>query len=229
MKPSVLAAVVALGLTPLAALAEGADAAPAAAPAQTAPWSLGAGAGWGPFYGLQTAYLGGPGAVPPAAPTVRASLERAVRTGWWLELGFGGDVQRLRGDAPDGIGRTTRNDAGTAALNLGLRRALTAPGAPVCVSVDLALVAGYTAFHIESAALTTTQVVRGEAVSLGLATGLAVERELTSGLSLRVGTSLLEAWWTSASVKDSVYGEVTRKGGNASLALSPWLELRQAF
>lgn len=56
-----------------------------------------------------------------------------------------------------------------------------------------------------------------------------MERELTSGLSLRVGTSLLGADWTQSSARDSAHGKVTRKGIGASLTLSPWLELRQAF
>jgi hypothetical protein len=240
MKPSVLAAIVALALAlaPLAALAQGADApqpaaavaAPAPPAVPTAPWSLGAGVGWS-IYGSQYLVLGSLGGplIPPMAPTVHASLERAVGTGWWLELGFAGTVLRRRGEAPAGSGRTTRDDLGTAALTLGVRRALTRPGAPVCVSVDLALVAGYTASRVEWAALTTPQIVRGEALSLGLAAGLAVERELTPGLSLRVGTSLLDASWSTASAEDSVFGEATRKGGSASLTLSPWLELRQAF
>jgi hypothetical protein len=238
MKASTLVSVLALflGLAPLAALAQGTDApqaqvAPAQAPVAATPWSIGAGAGWS-IYG-STYYLSslsyGRTMSPPLVPTVHASLEREVGTGWWLELGFAGSAQRMRGEAPAASGQTTRDDSGTVALNFGVRRALTRPGAPVCISVDLALVAGYTATHVEWESLPTSQTVRGEALSLGLAAGMAVERELTSGLSLRVGSSLLEAKWTTASADDSVNGETSRKGGGASLTLAPWLELRLAF
>lgn len=153
MKPSIVAALL-LGLAPLTSLAQASDApaavqsaapapavSPAAAPA--APWSLGAGVGWGIYgVGAPLAFAGSLISLPPI-PTVHASLERAVAPGWWAELGFGGFADRHRGDAPQASGILTRDDRATATVNLGVRRALTRPGAPVCVSVDLALVAGY--------------------------------------------------------------------------------------
>lgn len=238
MKPSVLAAVLALGLAPLAASAEGESTPVAAAPTQPAapaaasanphgPWSLGAGVGWS-FSGSQLIVLGGPFFYPPAAPSVRASLERAVAPGLWLEMGVSAAADRLRGEAPAASGAVTRSDRTSAALDLGLRRALTRPGAPVCVSVDLALVAGYAATHLDWAAA-IPQTERGEAWEVGLASGLAVERELTSGLSLRVGTPLFSVRFSRMSAEQAGLGKSTRRGVGASLALAPFLELRQAF
>jgi hypothetical protein len=236
MKPSIVAALL-LGLAPLAAFAQASEAPPAVQPAAPAPatapaaepvgpWSLGAGLGWN-FISSRYAYLGG-SLYPPTAPTVRASLERAVAPGWWLEVGFVGSADRLRGEGPSAGAAVTRDDQVSAAMNLGMRRALTRPGAPVCVSIDLALVAGYTATRVDRA-ISTPETVRGEAWQVGLAAGLAVERELTSGLSLRVGSTFLGASWTQSSAESSVNGKATQQGGGAYLALSPWLELRQAF
>jgi hypothetical protein len=236
VKPSIVAAIL-LGLAPFAALAQTSDArtaVPPAAPAQaaapttepTGPWSLGAGVGW-PTSSPQYYFLGG-SLFPPTAPMVRASLERAMAPGWWWEAGFEGSANRLRGEAPDASGAATRDDRVSAAMNLGVRRAVTRPGAPVTVSIDLALVAGYIATHVDRAYI-TPEIVRGEAWQVGLSAGLAVERELTSGLSLRVGTTLLNASWTRSSIESSVNGKATQQGGGATLGLSPWLELRQAF
>jgi len=236
MKPSVAAMLLSLGLAPPAAHAQAAEAPPAAAaPAAdpTAPWSVGAGVGWGAVYGSSYAYLGSLATSPPTAPTVRASLERAVAPGWWLELGFTGSASRLRGEKADAsalisAGAYTRDDQVLAAVNLGARHALTRPGAPVCVSMDLALVAGYYASHVDLT-LVETVTSRSEAFTFGLTAGLAVERELISGLSLRVGTSLASASWSRGRTENTTTGEVTQDGASASLTLSPWLELRQAF
>jgi hypothetical protein len=75
----------------------------------------------------------------------------------------------------------------------------------------------------------TPVTLHGEAWGVGLTLGLAVERELTSGLSLRVATPLVGASWSRSTLDSSADGLTTSEGGGASLILAPSLELRLAF
>lgn len=245
MRTSIAAALLSLGLVPLTVHAQPAEAPPAAAapvaattaapPAAPAaepvgPWSLGAGFGyvvWGTGMmpgGLSRSF----GAARLFVPTVQASLERAVAPGWWLVLGAAGSIYQLSGEAPAGSYQPTRDDSSSASLSIGARRALTRPGAPVTVSTSLLLSAGYGRYS-EDVAYATPETHRGEVWGVGLTLGLAVERELTSGLSLRVATPLVGANWSRSTSDNSTIGLATSEGGGASLVLAPTLELRLAF
>jgi hypothetical protein len=81
----------------------------------------------------------------------------------------------------------------------------------------------------EDVATSTPESRRGESYGVGLTLGLAVERELTSGLSLRVATPLVGASWSTGTFESSTSGRSTRDGGGATLLLAPSLELRLAF
>ncbi|MCM2333736.1 MAG: hypothetical protein NDI82_07295 [Anaeromyxobacteraceae bacterium] len=245
MKPSVAAALLTLCLVPPTAHAEGGEAPmatavpPAASPARAeaaAPaavtsgaWSLGAGVGYTVFG--PTAFLASyPGYTSlPYAPTARASIERTLAPRWWLVTGVSGASSRNRADAPAGATYpSARSDASWASIAIGVRRALTATGSPVTVSGLLLAQAGWTATRVDRAG-TTPEVQRGEAIGAGLSSGLAVDRELMSGLSLRVSTPLLSVLWSSQRLSSDVSGVSRTKGGEASLSLAPSLELRLAF
>lgn len=197
-------------------------------PGATTPWSLGAGAGYS-LYGISMGFVGyGINLTPLPAPSARASLERAVAPGWWLVFGAEGSANRARGDAPAGSSLSTRGDASWFGASVGVRRALTRPGAAVTVSTDLLARASY-AWSRADVASSPPQTLRGEAWRTGLSAGLAVERELTSGISLRVATPLVAVEWGRATTDASVSGKATSEGGGVSLALAPSLELRLAF
>lgn len=232
MKTIALAAL--LALAPTATLAQAAEPPPAPASAPAAeppgPWSLGAGVGFtllGSSFG-GVASLGGLGVSPPTAPTVVASLERAVAPGWWLVLGAAISANRERGDAPPASFVSTRSDYTLGSASIGLRRALTRAGAPVTVSMHALADVGYS-WSRQDLELTTPETRRSESFGFGLTVGLAVERELTSGLSLRVATPLLAGGWNSATLDGTVTGHTSREGGGVSLVLAPSLELRLAF
>jgi hypothetical protein len=240
MKPSITAALVSLCLVPsvaLAEVAEGPSAAPpsvAAAPAPaaaepTGPWSLGAGLGY-VVYGSPVFAASYPGYTNlPYAPTVRASLERAVAPRWWLVAGASGFASRTRSDVQAGYTYPpTRSDATSLSISGGVRRALHAPGAPVTVSGLLLAQVGWTTARSDRAGA-VPEVQRGEALGVGLSAGLAVDRELLTGLSLRVATPVLAAMWTSQRLSSDVSGVARTKGGEVSLTLAPSLELRLDF
>jgi hypothetical protein len=122
----------------------------------------------------------------------------------------------------------TRSDQSSAAVSAGVRRAVTRAGAPVTVSVHALADVGY-AWSRDDLTSTTPEIRRGEALGPGVSFGLAVERELTSGLSLRVATPLFAARWNRWSSDGSVNGKVTGDSGGVGLVLAPSLELRLAF
>lgn len=233
MKTIALAAL--LALAPAATLAQAAEPPPAPAPAPVAaeppgPWSLGAGVGFtllGSSFGGVPSF-GGLGVSPPSAPAVVASLERAVAPGWWLVLGAAVSANRERGDAPPASYTSTRADSTQGTASVGVRRALTRPGAPVTVSMHALANVGYS-WSREDLELATPETRRSEAIGVGLTVGLAVERELSSGLSLRVATPLLSGGWNRATLDGTVIGHTSREGGGVSLVLAPSLELRLAF
>lgn len=244
MKPSVAAALLSLCLAPATVRASEAPAAslaptsaevaaPAAGPAPTrlaeADWSLGAGVGFG-YVSLNGFALVGSsiyGSIP-SAPRVQASVERRTGPGRWLLLGVSGASSRSRGDAPAGTYAVTRDDVSSLALTAGLRQALTPQGAPVCVSTTLSASAGYL-WRRQEVQTTTLDTTRSEAWGLGGALGLAVERELTPGLALRLSTPVLDASWYRSTARSETLGKASRSGGGVGLALAPSLELRLAF
>jgi hypothetical protein len=200
------------------------------APAAPGPWSLGAGVAFGSSYvsALSRSSTLGSFLILPSAPAASASLERAVGTGRWLVLGLLGGVEHHQVDAPAGSGAITEYTATSIAASVGLRSALTRAGAPVCVSLLTLLTAGYGKGR-EEIAYATPVTWRLESWSVGASLGLAVDRELSPGLSLRLATPLLVASWERSSQERSDQEPYKGSDGAVALALAPSLELRLAF
>jgi hypothetical protein len=194
-------------------------------------WNLGAGATlFSVVSGASTVI--GPGAFVPGAS---ASLERRVGPASWAVVGFSGNAERLRSDPAaeaGGIGpfgELARVDAGAVGLAVGLRQELTRPGGAVMASL-VALADGGWARRDETAILDATRDVtrRSQAWRAGGSLGLAVDRELTGGLSVRVATPLVEAHWERREAQPAfAFRAATSIAANVLLA--PRLELRLAF
>jgi hypothetical protein len=207
-----------------------AQAAPPAADGSAAParWSLGAG-----VFGLSTGFaLGTPSAFlftgVPEAPGVQASLERSAGEGRWLVLGLAGSASRRRADVPVGTVALARDDSTSLAVSAGVRTELTRPAAAVHVSGVFLATAGYS-WSRSNQSLDAPDYLWQEAWQIGATAGLAIDRELTPGLWLRVATPLLAVGGGHGSIERT--GQPRVKGTNlgASLLLAPSLELRLDF
>jgi hypothetical protein len=102
---------------------------------------------------------------------------------------------------------------------------LTAEGAPV----DVSLLALATASGSSGQTDFGSQQSKYAAVGLGAELGLAVERELRDGLSLRVATPLVGLAWDWQRVENAGAAPVRVDYLRADIALAPRLELRMAF
>lgn len=245
MRPVVLAA-----LLPLAAFAQTSTPEPAASPAAPvasaaaesagpAGWSLGAGVGFQMFGspGYLSTTLGGLLLPPPEAPTAVASLERRLSGRSWLVVGVDGSYAHDRQDLPPQSTGVTKSDRWSLAVSAGVRHALTSAGAPVDVSIDVLASAGATRWKGDADYLafggTGYTVASGSfdqsAWRAGASFGVAVDRELTGALSLRVATPVASVRYTRTKTK--VSGQPTQDGEDVGvgLALAPRLELRLAF
>ncbi len=206
------------------------------------PWSVGAGLHLSVV--SLGSMLGGLGGYSPQAvsfaPTV--SIERRLGHRWSLLLGGRADYTRDRGpdrNAPDEEDATYRH--GQAGVALGARYLLTAPDAWAHVSVDAALTGIYrsqrqTLFEYVSAPRQPGSYQRAVRTAddriLGLQTGLAVERMLARGLSLRIRLDMATAYLFRSRETRSLGGEQEDhegEGFNLSAPLSPSLELRVHF
>ncbi len=214
------AAVAALVLAAPVAAAEPASSA-AHPPAN---WSLGAGVLYGGTSSIE---------VPlwsiPSGPSVYASLERRIGARTWLVAGVSGYVDRRRMEIPPGDSGTIRNDARNVALDVGVRVPVTGAGAPLTVS-GVVLAEG---LYLEGERTTVGPYDAGHndfsAWGAGLSAGLAVDRELLPGLSVRVGTQLLRATYVRAIVRVPREPSTSASAVTAEAYLSPRLELRLAF
>jgi hypothetical protein len=224
MRP--LATALLLALAPLAARAE-----PDAAPSPAAPqWSLGAGvisfSGSSLVLGSTSAALGTSQATLLFAP--QASLERRLGDDTFLLFGVSGTASRQRADLPATAAAQSRADLVQLGLSAGVRRLLTPRGAPMDVSLVLTGDLGFGRSR-QDYTLPTGTVSHQTAWRVGAAAGLAVDRELVSGLSLRVATSILGVGYTWRRFEASDSGVSSGTGLTAGLALAPSLELRLAF
>jgi hypothetical protein len=204
--------------------------APSIAPAASAnsEWSIGAGISVSQVTVLTTVGSSGSTLIMQS-PGAVASLERRLTERTWLAFGVTGSVYRQRRDIEPGGSGTSRWDSRQLAVHAGIRQLLTPGGAPVDVSlVALADVGGDSG--------TTTFVASGvpetresSGWGVGADVGLAVERKLGDGLSLRVATPLVGVSWDRR--RDEVPGAAPVRGNSvfASVMLDPRLELRLAF
>ncbi len=185
-------------------------------------WSLGAGISTTYIYlygsGTPGGLLGGSG------PSGYASLERRLSDASWLVLGLVGTISEREQDSPGG-GEKSRQEYRRLALDLGLRRVVTRPGAVVDFSVLATVQGGYYEQLRTGSALTEQE---DSALYVGGDVGFAVDRELTEGLSVRVATSVAGVTWQK--IRTKVSGE-TLDGHElaANVFLAPRLELRLAF
>lgn len=225
--PAAVALVAALVLAPLRSAAEPAVAPPPDAGAPAADWSFGAGVG---FEGtLAPGVIGGVPSPSVQIPVVNASLERRLSGRTWLTLGVAGTLQDSRTDVAEGDSGVERSEVRQGFVSVGLRRALSRAGAPVEVS-GLVQVEGGLADadqRLVSPASRTHQDVT--VWFAGVGAGLAVERELTSGLSLRVASPLLGAWYERSRAREGGGPAADEAALSVRVLLAPRLELRLAF
>ncbi len=201
---------------------------PAAERTGAAPeWTFGAGVSFD-LFGLPAPSLLS-GAFNASVPTVTASLERRLSARNWLVLGAAGGVTRNRMDVPAGGFGFSRDDARQLFVTAGVRRALTRPGRLAEVSAVFLAEAGLV--DAEQQQVSFSSDIRQDLTSwlVGANAGIAVDRELTGGLSLRVASPLLGARYLRSRV--TAPGQPERTGRSLSVAaiLAPRLELRLAF
>jgi hypothetical protein len=219
---------------PLPVLAEEPSPASASTSGATAPrldWSIGAGLGWTGISlssnGFPAGYVNG---VNPSAVFATASLERRLAPRTWLVFGVNGTFDHSTYSLPPGAAGFTSLDAFQIGLAAGVRQVLTAPTSPVEVSIIGLLEGGVGSWS----ATWTSSTLAGQLESqtdwfVGASGGLAVDRELTSGLSLRVGTPILALRWSSIQARFVGQSETTGSSFGVALRIAPYLELRLAF
>jgi hypothetical protein len=229
-----IAALTAVALLVPAAVAA-ADPEPSAPP--PARWSIGAGVG-GVLFGDPIVF---PGESPSSGvPFVQASLERRIGRATWLVLGVNGSYEDSEADPFEGtgtgatiilLGSALESDGWRGRVAAGLRRELTGAAAPFVVSgVLLATVGGISVERTFLAGSPAAEVrEEGNGVVAGLSAGVAVDRELTRGLSVRISSQLLTTDWSWSEITSP--GVPTRefRAFRAGVTLAPVLELRLAF
>jgi hypothetical protein len=203
--------------------------APAAVPAaETAPadpprWSLGAGFTFG-----ETVLVGGiPGEVLRlGTPVASATVERAVGPRSWLVIGLSGIYDQSSREAV-ALGSLSEASLSLLQVTAGLRHVVTPAGAPVDVSVLLLGGVGTATAETEYAGVDET----AEASSwlVGASAGIAVDRSLTTNLSLRISTSLFDASWSTTETERTGERTVESKDLSVRLHLTPGLQLRLLF
>jgi hypothetical protein len=213
----------------------------AAAPAEQPPkWTIGAGlvfvggsvslAAPSTRIGLLTIGSG----FGPSIPVATFFVERRTSERTWLVFGAEGSVSRQSfGTLPassTSFPDQTKDDAERVSLSVGLRRVVTRPRAPVEVSLQATVDGGYIHELQEFVTPTSgaTSSIRDIGWFAGATGGIAVERELTGGLALRISTPLVRAVWTTVERKDDA-GKRDGTSWTVLGTLAPTLELRLAF
>ncbi len=230
-----------VALVPFAAFAQSPTpepAAPAAAPPPVsvsepvppdrASWSLGAGiAGTNVYvFTAGSAML----VIENRTPSAIASLERRLSGGTWLVLGLDGSYDRRTTDNAAGTGVSTKDELLYGRLSAGVRHVVTPARAPVDVSFVALATAARTRLKstTEFSGVETTN--ESEAWSVGAEGGIAIDRVLTGGLSVRVATPLVQASWGKATATPGDGGPEVKYDDVAVVAvIAPRLELRLAF
>lgn len=210
---------------------------PFLAAAQTSPpteaprepdWTFGGGVSFGVGAVTSSLSVGGL-TVTTQIPTVAASLERRLAGRTWLVLGGAGGVAHRRADVQEGSYGYPRDDSRQGFLTAGVRHALTSAGAPVEVSA-IAYVEGGLVDADQRLFVFTTE--SREDVTMwvaGVGAGIAIDRELTHHVSLRVASPLLQARYARLRVKETGQPAQTATDLSAGALVVPRLELRVAF
>jgi hypothetical protein len=220
-----------LSLLPATARAEGPD----------PVWSLGSGLGYLGYSGAA-----GLGSIQgynyylqvPSAPQPQVGLERRISAATSLFFDLSGGVSSGSGSTA-GLGNynsvATSSSSWSAGALIGVRQALTDPGAVVGVSVFGGLTLGYAATKAEvvsqdGAGVQTTTRPSAHQLGFGLGGGLSAEKTLTERLTLRLVTRLVSAGYTrSAYHSNDVDPWIEGSGFSAQLGFDPAVELRLAF
>jgi hypothetical protein len=212
----------------------------AAAPAEQPPkWTIGAGL---VFLGGSVSLAAPSSTVGPltlaggfgqSIPVATFFVERRTGERTWLVFGAEGSVSRQSFDARPASSISfldpTKDDAERVSVSVGLRRVVTRPRAPVEVSLQATLDGGYVHELQEFATSSgATGSIRDIGWFAGATGGIAVERELTGGLALRISTPLVRAVWTTVERKDDA-GKHDGTSWTVLGTIAPTLELRLAF
>jgi hypothetical protein len=222
--------------TPETAVAPVATRATSAAPG----WSIGAGVGFGSFFSTSPTYvsssINGLYISPQPVPAAVASVERRLSGRTWLVIGADGSFSHDRQDVPADSTGFRKTDMYGLGVSAGIRRFLTRAGAPVDVSVDVTASAGANRWKGGAAYRDYTN---GGAIAdasfdasgwrTGATFGLAVDRELTGALSVRVATPIVGAWYGKTRTEVTGQPTLDREELGAGLRIAPRLELRLAF
>ena len=219
----------ALLLLPLSTFAQSPTQPPEASRAAPAQWSLGA--GWSPGYAsviTTSGYTPWVSAIL-ALPAVTASLERRLGERTWLALGVSGSLDRRHHEVPPYAVGASADDLSQIFVTAGVRQVVTAPGAPVDVSLLGLADGGVTEWNLTLVSGGVESPLKSTAWRVGVSIGLAIDRELTGGLSLRVASPLLYAAYARSHAEPA--GQPTQEGESFSVAalIAPRLELRLAF
>lgn len=171
-------------------------------------------------------------------PRMTLAIERRLNEYLFVGFGAGVSFSTSQSDNLSGFGYRSVNVDGT----IGLRRIMN-PGGVVEVSWFANVGVSYANSEIRSMGASidpvtgminqnTPQVGLSQGFAFGAATGITLERELLSGLALRLSSSILGLGYGSSSTKLTV-SEDTREGSahsfDGGLRFSPTIELRYAF
>jgi hypothetical protein len=192
-------------------------------------WSIGAGVGWSSSISYSASWQTGVIVVDPSVPKATVSLERTIGPRTRLVLGASGSIGRYRSDVPEGNTALEKNDYRQLSLGAGVRQIVTSAGAPVDVSLVFLAEGGILDSKLHWVAPYSVAPTQQTAWRLGASGGIAVDRELTRGLSVRVGTSVLGVTWTRRHTKLADENDLWSSEFSAGLDLEPYLELRLAF
>jgi hypothetical protein len=193
-------------------------------PAEARRWSLGAGVG----FGVSQVSLGvvpGPVLLGVTAPTASASLERELSPRSWLVLGANGMLAQL---SIEGAGPSYDENLVAAGASIGVRNVVTAPGAPVDLSTVL-LAEGGLARAVVTPEPTSGAPRLQRSWRIGASFGIAIDRELTPGLSLRVATPLVQGAYSDQRVEYVAAPPTRSSGFTVGVVVAPRLELRIAY
>ena len=221
---------------------------PAAVPPR-ADWNLGAGLGFSfGTIGLSSgtiglAGLGGAGGLSSlgglsVAPSPRATLllERRLSERLFLSFNAGAGYSASQSASFSGFSYRNLSLEGS----LGLRR-LFNPGGIIEVSAFGAAGVNYGNFESRSVISTsdgmggttsTSQTYRGNSFTVGAVAGLTLERELITGLALRLSSSILGFSYGGSKYTLIVADATTESAGDqidVGLRFNPAIELRYAF
>lgn len=201
------------------------------APAATPSWSLGGGltfSSLGYVSYESSSFLLSSNVVP--VPGATGTLERRLSDRSWLFLNLRGGVQRKRAEVADGSYGISRDDRRQVTASVGWRRALTRRGGPVEVSTVLGVHGGILdAEQTQVVPSTTATSTDSTLWFAGANLGIAIQRELTDGLALRLSTPLLHGTYDHGRTRSP--GQPTRTSTGLSFAaeIVPQLELVAFF